>query len=153
VASFHDPGALGFTNSHPDCPDANRGGCAFAFDGTTVETGDLAGSTTYHGWLYPGDSLGHAFRWDVIETFTGKIAGCGKGSARWAGSGYGDMTTLDPSSQSARLWGTLTFVSGSGTGDLRGISGSLAAEARARAVPPAAQDGTFTGRVTCTPRR
>lgn len=149
VASFHDPGAPGFTNPQLDCPDTSRGGCAFAFEGTTVETGDLSGSTRYHGLLYPGDAVGHAFRWEVDETFTGTVAGCGRGTVRWTGSGYGDVTSFDVPSQSARMWGTLTIVRGSGARGLRGLRGNLVLEARAHAVPPAAQDGTLSGALSC----
>lgn len=149
LATFHDPGASNFTNEHLDCPDTSRGGCAFAFDGTTTETGDLAGSTTYHGWLYRGDAIDRTFRWEVVEKFTGKITGCGKGSLQWTGSGYGDLTSFDPTSQSARMRGHLTIINGSGTGGLRGAAGTLTVDAAAHAVPTGAQDGTFSGRLTC----
>jgi hypothetical protein len=149
VAPFHDPGAPGFTNHHLDCPDPDRGGCAYSFDGTTVETGGMSGSTTYHGWLYPGDGPGQEVAWEVAETFTGEIAGCGRGTVQWTGRGYGDLTSFDVASQSAHMWGTMTIVRGSGTKGLRGVSGSFRLEARAQAVPPAAQDGTFAGSLSC----
>ena len=151
VASFHDAGAFDFTNPHPDCTKPERGGCALAFDGATVETGDLTGSATYHGWLFVGDGPSQTFRWEVLETFTGKIAGCGRGSVQWRGTGYGDLTSFDASSLSARMWGTLTLLPGTGTRGLRNISGSLALEGRAYASPPAAQDGTLTGELRCDP--
>ena len=151
VATFHDPGAPGFSNEHLDCTNSGAAACGFAFDGTTVETGYLSGSTTYHGILYAGDAVERTFRWKVTETFTGRIAGCGRGTVKWTGSGYGDATAFDLESQGARMWGSLTIAPGSGTRDLRDVTGSLALEARAHGVPPGAQDGTMTGPLTCHP--
>lgn len=154
VAHFTDPGAVGFSRFGAQCPVQPPAPqeCEFTFTGVTQEQGPgLVGSTVYDGvGGYSGDN-DKLFRWEVSETFTGTVPGCGSapGSFTWTGSGYGDPRRLDPSTLSFPLWGTVTIVPGSGTGGLRGISGALNVDAQVTWVPPMAQKGTLAGDVAC----
>lgn len=151
TTQFSDPGAPKFSKFGADCPiqPPAPNACEITFTGVTKETGpDLIGSTVYNAKARYGGSADRAMHWEVLETFTGTVAGCGAGTFVWHGTGYADLTQLDPSTLSFPLWGTLPIVPGSGTGDLAGIAGTLAVQARAT-LPFEAQTGTISGTLSC----
>ena len=149
-ADLYDPGATTFTNPALDCGPDRAGVCGLVWEGVTSWTGDWKGTTTYRarGYMRPGEPG----RWEVWETFTGTVEGCGTGKLSWYGTGTIDFTKFDPATQSVPIEGTFRLV-GPGEGGLEGIKGTVTATARAYAVPLLAQRGSISGDVTCHKRR
>ena len=148
---FTDPGAPGFSWFGASCPiqPPAPDGCMLTFTGGTKELGPgLLGSTVYDGKAGYGGSVDHNVRWEVTETFTGSVAGCGTGTLVWHGSGYGDLVRINPMTLGFPLYGTVRIVPGSGTGGLTGITGTFTVDAQAT-LPFAAQSGTISGDVRC----
>ncbi|HVE91600.1 MAG TPA: hypothetical protein VNE62_04765 [Actinomycetota bacterium] len=144
---FHDPGAPAFTYLMlQDCAPDHSGGCSMAFDGRTTMTGSIEGTTVYRGVGY-FDGLSGVYRFEVWETFTGLVRGCGEGTLEWHGTGQGWASQVDPLTQTFPLEANLAIVDGSGRGGLSGIAGSFKAEGRSTLW--AEQNGTIKGAVTC----
>lgn len=145
---FHDPGLARASNPMIDCAPDNDGVCSFGYDGVATMRGTWTGSTVYRAEGRLDGTTGD-LRYEVWETFTGTVAGCGEGTFKWHGVGTATPSAFDVATQtvpfSIRLW----LVEGSGTGDLVGITGTASGEARFS--PLIEQTGHLTGRVTCAP--
>ncbi len=146
-AHFDDPGGGSFA---PVCGPTADPICTFQVDGGAFFTGDLEGSTHYHavGTLNPAD---HGMDYELYETFTGSVVGCGTGSVSWIVRGAlndESFQTFDPADGTVTMHNTVTIVAGSGTGALAGMTGSFHSEGR---LNPATFEnhGDFDGSVTC----
>jgi hypothetical protein len=148
TADFHDPGQPGFSNYAPACGPEQPEVCSFGFDGRVDWTGGMSGSSVYHaiGYGTPGGEL----RWEVWETFTGTVTGCGTGTLSWHGAGALDVARLDPATQTVPMEGTLD-VGEPTSGDLAGTVGSLQVVDTAMRLAPAfgEQHGHVTGELSC----
>ena len=90
--------------------------------------------------------------WEVWETFTGTVMGCGTGRFDWYGTGTVDFSRPNQKTQTFPMAGTLRIV-GAGEGGLAGMTGSLPVSAQLKAAPfPFEQHGTVLGEVTCDKR-
>jgi hypothetical protein len=148
TADFHDPGQPGFSNYAPVCGPEQPSVCSFGFDGRVDWTGGMSGSSVYHaiGYGTPAGEL----RWEVWETFTGTVAGCGSGTLSWHGAGSLDLDRLDPATQTVPMEGVLD-VGAPTSGDLAGVVGRLELVDTTMRLAPAfaEQHGKVAGEVSC----
>ncbi|HVE93989.1 MAG TPA: hypothetical protein VNB24_03640 [Acidimicrobiales bacterium] len=146
-ADFYDPGQPAFTYYGAECDPVLPGVCRVKFGGRVEWFGGLSGTSTYDAIGYQ-EGTGPS-TWEVRETFTGTVAGCGTGQFEWYGKGEIDFAAIDLATQEVPMEGVLDFV-GPGAGDLTGIDGALEATARLRLFPAfGEQHGHVTGTVTC----
>ncbi len=112
--------------------------CDLVYEGTVFYQGDFVGTGHYTLYFQPGlDGKAH---YTGQTVFAGSVSHCGKGGMTIR---YYDGTA-DPITRTSRdRW---SIVPGSGTGGLRGISGSGIDVIREN-LP--STDGTVTGTVTC----
>jgi hypothetical protein len=107
---------------NPTCDPSGR--CALGYSITSTYSGDLTGQSVTNGVLYI-DPATFVSQGTSLELFTGAVKGCGTGTFvvhyPLFSSGGGVITA------------SATILSGSGTGDLAGISGTIKSEYTATA--------------------
>ena len=137
---FDDPGFLmGFEGVSP-APPATPTDAVF-HGGSTVTGPILSGTVTYTVWGHPQSDGSFAFH--TYETLTGELKGCGHGTISYTVDG-----TTGGAPTAMTLTGTVVFVPGSGTGQLRAIrsgDGTLTGTTNATT----ANSGDFDGSVVC----
>jgi hypothetical protein len=145
-SQFKDPGEL-TDIQRARCGVAQPGVCEAQLGGHSTLTGTMSGWTDYTTWGH-GNADG-SISYYSHETFTGSVAGCGRGSFEFVvedgrvGSGPSDQ---DPAAK--HLHGSWILVPRSGTGDLaRLIAGN--GEEDGLYYPDSSLSGAFTGSVTC----
>jgi Protein of unknown function (DUF3224) len=150
-AHFEDPGFLTGAKG-ADCPLDPMSICEGQFHGHSDTTGSMTGHSEYDIWgtFNPLDQKLH---FHARETFTGTVTGCGKGAFDFTLAGYADAGPTG-----TQIHGTWKFVSGSGTGGLRGIKsgsgtedGTAGPNAGAGSPDPSSNSGTFAGSLSCKP--
>ena len=143
--TFDDPGFLtGFEGVSPAPPGVPSEG---VFHGTSRVYGrTMHGSVTYTLWGGPQADGNLHFR--TVETFTGFVAGCGRGTMVYrvvgTATSYGASDPVDQ-----HLQGTWTIDPGSGSGGLSGVT-SGGGTLDGTSGPTTANSGTITGAVRCT---
>jgi hypothetical protein len=144
-ARFDDEGWATFTPQ--SCSPAQQGVCKINGEGMVTYTGDLVGFSEYHayGWFDPAIV---GMRFQVWETFTGTIVGCGPGSVRWYAEGQITKTGFNPVTMTAPFTQRWRLLQGTGTGALARATGAGTAGGPMN-VMTRANHGTMTGRVAC----
>jgi hypothetical protein len=145
-SQFTDPGELTGVQ-HTRCGGLQPGLCEFELGGHSRLTGTMAGWTDYTTWAH-GNADGSQSYY-THETFTGTVAGCGRGTFDFVvedGQLSAGPDSEDPAGRHFR--GTWTMVPDSGTGDLARVSAGHGEEDGV-AYPDLSLKGTFTGQLTC----
>jgi hypothetical protein len=97
----------------PDChPDAPPPGCRVTNTGHSKYTGDWAGSSQWQSGVLIASGTIYL---QGIETFTGRVKGCGTGTMTWV------QSLVIRGSEGT---GTFKVIPGLGTGGLRRVTGS-----------------------------
>ena len=129
------------------CGVTQTGLCKVTAQGMVTYAGDLNGFSEYHtyGWFDPAIQ---AMRYQIWETFTGQVTGCGTGSFRWYAEGVLSADGFDPVTLTTGFRQHWRALSGTGTGDLSALSGSGDAVGRIN-VATRENHGELTGAISC----
>jgi len=145
-STFTDPGLL--TGARDvRCGYAQPGVCELTFVGHSDIAGGLTGFTDYTLWVTSNPDGSQD--WHSYETFTGTVAGCGRGTFDFeveGGTIESGPAPEDPLGR--RVHGPWTLVPGSGTGDLRSVADGSGDE-EAITYPDSSTRGDFLGSLRC----
>ena len=145
-SQFKDPGELTDVQ-RVRCGLLEPGVCEIQLGGHSTLTGTMSGYTDYTTWAH--NNIDGSSSYYTYETFTGTIAGCGRGTFDFmVDDGQLDATPMADDPLARHFHGTWHLVSGSGTGDLAKVTAADGIE-DGKFYPDTSTSGSFTGEVTC----
>lgn len=145
-SQFKDPGELTDVQ-RVRCGVLQPGVCEIQLGGHSTLTGTLSGYTDYTTWAH--NNLDGSTSYYTRETFTGTLAGCGRGTFDFmVDDGHVDAAPMANDPLARHLHGTWHLVPGSGTGDFARVTAANGVE-DGKFYPDSSLAGAFTGDVTC----
>lgn len=135
-------------------------GVPTSYSGTMVVHGTLEGTATFCGWIPPAVNSDGSLNYLETDTFTGTLAGCGRGSLTYDIRGR-VYPAFDPQHTALKATETWSVDRGSGTGELAGVTSGgghqpawlvLTPTTDERGTPATELDGGLEGVIRCTPR-